>query len=149
MSLLEFVLLTFVHSRQYFRLRNAAHCLTQRKMKSVLSYHRWASHVLQTSHTSIGNYGHIHWGRKDGRKCRVKKRRWRWRHQKSTSLCLSWRTSHQIITAGGGAPCLQLQKQGFEDNFCKVNKNTDVVKYWMINKYTEKLGLVRLSRWKR
>ena len=31
---------------------------------------------------------------------------------------------------------------------CKVNKNTDVVKYWMINKYTERLGLVRLSYWK-
>ena len=38
---------------------------------------------------------------------------------------------------------MQLQKQGFEDNFCKVNKNTGVVKYWMINKYTEKLDLVR------
>jgi len=32
---------------------------------------------------------------------------------------------------------------------CKVSKNTHVVKYWMISKYTENLGFVRLPHWKR
>ena len=57
---------------------------------------------------------------------------------------------------GNGGDCplpLRVLRPGLElpaqERCCKVNKNTDVVKYWMINKYTEKLGLVRLSHWNR